>query len=241
MLVALVFLLGHVAVEARTDSKGFFSKEGFLFKMEYAALDAKMQARGNLPLDPKVVVAKVDEKSIDRFGLWPWNRTRIAELIDALTAQGAKVIGFDMIFSDVDKNSTYLELKRYKEIYDEAGLYRPVQPATLGVASEKVNGALARIEKLEKELKKPQLGPVAADLRATKQALASYEENCALLRRDDSGLEVDKSGRGVGRGDSSLETSGRGLLYLLVYGRNHSADPSAAGAKLRAHQKIWRQ
>ena len=179
MIVALVFIVGHVVIETNSSGHGFFSENGFLFAMEFAALDAKMQARGNIPLDPKVVVAKVDEKSIDRYGLWPWNRTRIAELIDALTAQGAKVIGFDMIFSDVDKNSTYLELKRYKEIYDEAGLYRPVQPATLGLVSEKVNGALATLEKLEKEQKKSQLGPVTTELRATKTALLSYEENSA--------------------------------------------------------------
>ncbi len=177
LIVALVFLVGHVLIEARAGGSGFFSEHGFLYRMEFAALDTKMQARGNIPFDPKVIVAKEDEKSIDRFGLLPWNRTRIAELIDALTLEGAKVIGFDIIYSDIDKNSTYLELKHFKDFYDEAGLYRPVQPATLGLATDKVKEAYEKLETLQK--KSAQLAPLVADLKQSKDALASYEENAA--------------------------------------------------------------
>ena len=35
-----------------------------------------------MPFDKKVVVVAADERSIERFGLWPWSRNRYAELVD---------------------------------------------------------------------------------------------------------------------------------------------------------------
>jgi adenylate cyclase len=49
-----------------------------------------------------VVIAAVDDKSIAQLGRFPWPRTVEARLIDALTAAGAKVVAFDMFFSERD-------------------------------------------------------------------------------------------------------------------------------------------
>lgn len=58
------------------------------------------------PYTPQpVVIADIDEASLARFGQWPWPRTRMAELIEKLTAQGAIVIGFDMVFAEADRLS----------------------------------------------------------------------------------------------------------------------------------------
>jgi adenylate cyclase len=47
----------------------------------------------------------IDEKSLDTLGRWPWPRTRIASLIDRLAAYGARVIAFDVTFSEPDESS----------------------------------------------------------------------------------------------------------------------------------------
>lgn len=50
-----------------------------------------------------ITVVAVDEKSLHELGQWPWSRATLAELVDTLTAHGASVIGFDMVFSEPDR------------------------------------------------------------------------------------------------------------------------------------------
>ncbi|MBR0970035.1 MULTISPECIES: CHASE2 domain-containing protein [Bradyrhizobium] len=50
-----------------------------------------------------VVIVDIDDKSLAKLGQWPWPRTRIADLILNLTAQGAVAIGFDVVFSEADR------------------------------------------------------------------------------------------------------------------------------------------
>jgi adenylate cyclase len=60
-------------------------------------------------IDPRVKTARpvtiidIDEKSLAKLGQWPWPRTRIADLIINLTALGAAVIGFDIVFAEPDR------------------------------------------------------------------------------------------------------------------------------------------
>jgi adenylate cyclase len=50
-----------------------------------------------------VTIIDIDEKSLAKFGQWPWPRTRIADLIANLTKLGAVVIAFDIIFAEPDR------------------------------------------------------------------------------------------------------------------------------------------
>jgi adenylate cyclase len=60
-------------------------------------------------IDPRVKTARpvtiidIDEKSLAKLGQWPWPRTRIADLVDKLTALGAVVIAFDIVFAEPDR------------------------------------------------------------------------------------------------------------------------------------------
>jgi len=60
-------------------------------------------------IDPRVKTARpvtivdIDEKSLAKFGQWPWPRTRIADLVTNLTKLGAVVIAFDIVFSEPDR------------------------------------------------------------------------------------------------------------------------------------------
>ena len=68
-------------------------------------LDLRFRARGPLAPGSAVVVAAIDEKSLAAEGRWPWPRSRIAALIDALSRDGAKVIGFDVLFSETEEDA----------------------------------------------------------------------------------------------------------------------------------------
>ena len=50
-----------------------------------------------------VTIIDIDEKSLAKLGQWPWPRTRVADLIDRLTALGAVVIAFDIVFAEPDR------------------------------------------------------------------------------------------------------------------------------------------
>jgi adenylate cyclase len=60
-------------------------------------------------IDPRVKTARpvrivnIDEKSLAKFGQWPWPRTRVADLVTNLTRLGAVAIGFDIMFAEPDR------------------------------------------------------------------------------------------------------------------------------------------
>jgi adenylate cyclase len=54
--------------------------------------------------DTPVVVVDIDEESIRREGRWPWSRSKVAALVQALEKEGVKLIGFDVVFSEAESN-----------------------------------------------------------------------------------------------------------------------------------------
>jgi adenylate cyclase len=54
---------------------------------------------------PAVAIVEIDEKSLTRFGQWPWPRYRIAALLEKLKSAGAKTIALDMMFPEPDRAS----------------------------------------------------------------------------------------------------------------------------------------
>jgi adenylate cyclase len=73
--------------------------------IELKTYDLRFLSRGQVHPAPTVVLALIDEKSLDVEGRWPWPRSKIATLVDNLSRDGAKVIGFDVGFLEPDENS----------------------------------------------------------------------------------------------------------------------------------------
>jgi adenylate cyclase len=73
---------------------------------ENAGLGALFQLRGSRPVPPEVVVVSLDKASSDALGLpnepRKWPRELHAALIGRLSAAGAAVIAFDMLFDEPD-------------------------------------------------------------------------------------------------------------------------------------------
>jgi CHASE2 domain-containing sensor protein len=82
----------------------FLSGIPILDLVELKTCDLRFLSRGHLPPSPAVVMALVDEKSLDTEGRWPWPRSKFAALVDALSHDGARVIGFDIGFLEPDEN-----------------------------------------------------------------------------------------------------------------------------------------
>lgn len=64
--------------------------------------------RGEEKPPQDLVIVAIDESSIEKLGRWPWSRDVIAKLVDRLTEYSPAVIGFDLIFSEKEKNDSIL-------------------------------------------------------------------------------------------------------------------------------------
>ena len=73
--------------------------------------------------DHPVAIVDVDDESLAVLGQWPWPRTRLAALVDRLTALGAAVIGFDVYFPEPDRMSPGLAAQSF------VGLDEPTRAA----------------------------------------------------------------------------------------------------------------
>ena len=59
------------------------------------------------PLDETlpVRIVDIDEPSLAKVGQWPWPRTKLAAIIDALKAAGARTVTLDLILAEPDRLS----------------------------------------------------------------------------------------------------------------------------------------
>ena len=90
--VLLVVILFHVGIP-------------ILDMIELKTYDLRFLSRGRLQPSSIVALALIDEKSLDKEGRWPWPRSKMASLVNLLSQDGAKVIGFDIGFFEPDENS----------------------------------------------------------------------------------------------------------------------------------------
>jgi len=85
---------------------------------ELKTYDLRFLSRGQVQPSPAVVLALIDEKSLEIEGRWPWPRSKIAALVDNLSRDGAKVIGFDIGFLEPDENSQLKILNQLSQKLD---------------------------------------------------------------------------------------------------------------------------
>lgn len=93
--------------------------------IELKAYDLRFHARGPLQPSPAVVMAVIDEKSLDAEGRWPWPRSKIAALVDILSRDGARVIAFDITFAEPDENSELALIGDFARTVDALAIGNP--------------------------------------------------------------------------------------------------------------------
>ncbi len=77
------------------------SNLSFFSFLELKGLDFLFTLRGPLSPPDSIVIVAIDEPSMAEIGRqWPWPRSLHAQLIQQLNQAGAKVIGFDILFSE---------------------------------------------------------------------------------------------------------------------------------------------
>ncbi len=63
------------------------------------------------------IVVDLDEKSLKKYGQWPWSRYKVAELLDKVVKMEPAVIALDIIFAEPDRTSAKILLKELEDTY----------------------------------------------------------------------------------------------------------------------------
>jgi len=94
-LVAALSAAGGIAAHDR----------GALRELELDSIDQRFEIRGDLPRPESVVVVAIDGPTLSELlQRWPLRRTLHARLIDRLRAGGARVIAYDVQFTEPSRN-----------------------------------------------------------------------------------------------------------------------------------------
>jgi adenylate cyclase len=79
----------------------------FITRLDNVAYDMQLRARiftHFVPPTSPIAIIDIDDKSLKAIGRWPWPRSKMAELVDALTKEGVVVIAMDIMFSESQGN-----------------------------------------------------------------------------------------------------------------------------------------
>ncbi len=104
----LIFLLILILlILLKTFNPNFIKSISFLsFDLYQKVIPLRKQ-------DSDVIIIDIDEKSLGKFGQFPWNRSIFAKIIENVNEANPKAIGFDVFFSEKDKQSPEEIIKSY--------------------------------------------------------------------------------------------------------------------------------
>jgi len=122
----------------------------FLDLVELKTFDLRFISRGTLKPSPTVVMAAIDEKSLDGEGRWPWPRSKFARLVDILSEDGAKVIGFDVGFLEPDENSSLKIINELDRRIEDLQITNPALNAFLQESKQDADNDLALAKAIER-------------------------------------------------------------------------------------------
>ncbi len=100
----------------------------FLDIIELKTIDLRFVARGEKSPGRDVVLAVIDEKSLEKEGKWIWPRKKIAALVQRLVEAGARTIVFDIVFSEPD-NTSVAALADLRQAMDALHIENPALKA----------------------------------------------------------------------------------------------------------------
>ncbi|MBS1986095.1 MAG: adenylate/guanylate cyclase domain-containing protein [Bdellovibrionales bacterium] len=101
-------------MEDTGNTTGTESKTPVMGKLEWTWYDLKFRLIDSLKLRKEnfargVLVARIDDASLERFGSWPWNRSVYEAILSYLYDLGAEVVAFDAVFSEPEFMPRYVK------------------------------------------------------------------------------------------------------------------------------------
>lgn len=120
------------------ETRDIFKPLRFFKRNELESVDLRFRLRGKRDPGKEIVIVAIDENSIIKLGRYPWPRRYIAKFVDTISDSGAKVLVFDIIYSESQNEFHLKSLEHLKESY-------------LTLNNEKVESTDEYIELIEEE------------------------------------------------------------------------------------------
>jgi CHASE2 domain-containing sensor protein len=71
--------------------------------LDQRVYDVLLRSAHHSAISGRVVIVALDDRSLTRFGRWPWPRARLAQLLTKIQHLGAASVGLDMLFPEPDE------------------------------------------------------------------------------------------------------------------------------------------
>lgn len=101
-LLLSAVLLAHVS--------GYISIP-YVDDVENLLYDTRLRLTAPGGVDPRIVIAAIDEASLQQQGHWPWTRDKLALLVTQLFKYKVAVVGFDVLFAERDESADVNRLR----------------------------------------------------------------------------------------------------------------------------------
>src|SRR5690242_1168622 len=85
--------------------------------LEGKLYDMRARLRAGAKGADNVVLIGIDDDSIKAIGRWPWPRSYMAEMVNKLAENQAKVIGIDILLTNEELNPGLEEVRKLKAEY----------------------------------------------------------------------------------------------------------------------------
>jgi adenylate cyclase len=110
MLVSLLILTAFVMHASKRVEWDFISR------LENIAYDARLLFTMPRTSDPRIVIVDIDEASLEAEGRWPWNRNKLARMLDQLFDQyGSFLVAFDVVFAEPEETTGLSVIRTLQE------------------------------------------------------------------------------------------------------------------------------
>ncbi len=108
IFVIIAFCSLSILQNTNQSKRNFSGNESFLDTYSSFFEDRFFDLRMNLTLnekarDERIVLAAIDDQSLNKIGRWPWTRSIHADLVSKLNNFGAKILAFDVFYSEPEK------------------------------------------------------------------------------------------------------------------------------------------
>lgn len=105
--ICLIVCFCALSILLATSERDISSPQDKSFLLTYASFfeDRFYDLRMKFTIDPakkdnRLVLAAIDDHSLNKIGRWPWTRSKHAKIVDKLNSFGAKIIAFDVFYSE---------------------------------------------------------------------------------------------------------------------------------------------
>lgn len=197
----------------------YYRQPELLEGIEERMYDFRFRMRGELKPSGKTAIAAIDEKSIEELGRFPWPRGRFAELVDRLSASGAKAILFDIFFPE---GSEPAEDEAFASALGRSGI--TALPVFFEISPE---GSIGGVTENIPGLKNASRGPIHINMtpdpdgvvRRTPLAMGGYPSLSLRGAMDVLGLKsYSQSGRAITLGEIRIPLDEKGRMLINYTG-----------------------